>query len=927
MKKGTMQDWKWRLLSIALIGILLINMSGMSACVPTETGETPSPPVSESRLIKINEVMFNPFGLDAGGQWVELYNSGTEAQGLRGWTVSNREGSALFTLPDLELPAGSYLVIWFGTGIDDTDFSDEAGTVYTGADEEVLSSEDEFALYAGTPGSSTIRDFISWSSSGDYTPGTAHDYAVEAFIWDAGAVLDFGFPSGKSMVGGYSMGRDKDSTDTDEPEDWDRNGGTDAYFDTPAAQNAGPYFTTDEGIRLIQTKANLMLMQWGHKVIDASHQVLSQQQTADETYVRAKHSFTTDYAGYQDTFSGIGEYRWERVDSSLWSGSVILELLNSFGDEDYSLQYTRTYQDSSLVQVITENTEVIYGQEIFDEEEILPDEDETLEPLTEASTHREEKGFTDQTTTTVTQTALGEYLVQVESDKDLAFRGERQTLSFTKDYQILSDTQMEASTTLAMTSDMRESVSISTHYVLDTDVGWHRSEDLGYLNASYSQYDLEVGDQSYSLAEPGYFRIEKVAGQDRYNIEWNIVVGDGETKDLGGSGYIERSVVEGEVIYSGIISNNTTLDVWQFYIDGWESAVGGGVCAIAGGLIGLLFVGVGSVIGGGIGAAACGAAGAAIEAATEPDTTKPTIEWEILDSGSDKEKGWLRVKVTVTDDTEVSSVGMTAKSEEGRTLANRSYRPGAESWTKTYRFNNRWCRQRVETVTVTATDSSGNTKTDSRQFTVPARICNPNVEETSPADDEASVPVDRETRITFCKPMNTTATQNAITITPAVAYTTSWSEYKDILTLTPIAPLEYATTYTVTIGTGALSFADLPLEEPYSFSFTTEESPYAEVLGIYPEDGATAVPVETGIEISFSKPMDLTSVQAAIIITPEIEYEILWIEEGLVAFIQPVVPLKYETVYSVTVGTEATSQDGLGLQEPFEFSFETLPLE
>ncbi len=193
--------------------------------------------------IVINEIMFDPSGEDAGNEWVELYNSGT-TRNISGWTISNRDGESLVTLPDWEFPNDAYLVVHFGAGINDTDFSDGNGTYFSGGVKEVFDNyQDECALYAGEPGNDTIVDFISYSFDNDYLPGIAHGYAASAGIWEYNASFN---ATGDSIqeyskipasVEGDSIGRDADSNDSNLPKDWDIDGGKDAFQASPGSGN------------------------------------------------------------------------------------------------------------------------------------------------------------------------------------------------------------------------------------------------------------------------------------------------------------------------------------------------------------------------------------------------------------------------------------------------------------------------------------------------------------------------------------------------------------------------------------------------------------------------------------------------------------------------------------------------------------------
>lgn len=186
--------------------------------------------------VVINEIMADAEGDDTGQEWIELYNAG-ESTRMRGWTVSNADGTAIATLPNWIFPNNTYLVIHFGEGADDDDFSDGNGTFYTGISQDVFDNDmDECALYDGSPGSQTIVDFIAYCYDGEYEPGTAHGYATKAGIWSDSEYfnpLEKPLPLSSKLPmieEGNSIGRDAYSNDSNMPQDWDLTGGSDAFL-------------------------------------------------------------------------------------------------------------------------------------------------------------------------------------------------------------------------------------------------------------------------------------------------------------------------------------------------------------------------------------------------------------------------------------------------------------------------------------------------------------------------------------------------------------------------------------------------------------------------------------------------------------------------------------------------------------------------
>ena len=200
--------------------------------------------------VVINEVLFSQDEtsvFDARNHdWIEIYNTGNTDVAIGGWLLVNQNGDPLFEFPPIDLPMHSYLVVHFSTGVDDLDFSDEQGHLYTGAPSDydaLLLDQDAIALLDETPGQLGMVDFVSWNNkTTPYLEG-ALDLVVQILALWQEPVLALNTANEnrskrKPVWIGTSLGRDQNSNDTNNPLDWGNNGGEDASYATPGERNS-----------------------------------------------------------------------------------------------------------------------------------------------------------------------------------------------------------------------------------------------------------------------------------------------------------------------------------------------------------------------------------------------------------------------------------------------------------------------------------------------------------------------------------------------------------------------------------------------------------------------------------------------------------------------------------------------------------------
>jgi hypothetical protein len=235
------------------------------------------------------------------------------------------------------------------------------------------------------------------------------------------------------------------------------------------------------------------------------------------------------------------------------------------------------------------------------------------------------------------------------------------------------------------------------------------------------------------------------------------------------------------------------------------------------------------------------------------------------------------------------------------------------------------------TVGTTAMDDSlpGNSMAQPHGFTFTTGTGDtptpPIVQYTSPEHDSLNVAITTSVRMGFSKGMDTTVTQTAVSVSPSFSWSPVWSDGDTVLTMSPDVNLMPNTRYTVTVSDNALASDGTGMGSPYAFHFTTGDPPDVTAPAVtnnYPPDRQREIdPDIEEITITFSEPMDTTSVEAALSISQATITSKTWrVGDTVLAL---TVDMVEGQRYTVTVGTGASDKAGNRITEEFSFYFVT----
>ncbi|MDQ3929059.1 MAG: Ig-like domain-containing protein, partial [Chloroflexota bacterium] len=180
--------------------------------------------------------------------------------------------------------------------------------------------------------------------------------------------------------------------------------------------------------------------------------------------------------------------------------------------------------------------------------------------------------------------------------------------------------------------------------------------------------------------------------------------------------------------------------------------------------------------------------------------------------------------------------------------------------------------------------------------------------------------------VTFSEAMDQVSAQSAFLLSPQVQGKFNWTA--NTLVFTPDQPLRPSTSYTVTVGADARSQRGESVAAPLSASFQTAPPPA--VLRTLPSAGASEVPTDTIVTITFNRPMiPLTALDNQpdpsqwVTISSQVQGRWVWLGTAAVGF-HPASGFLPSTSYTVDVKAGWPDATGVTLLQGTTASFTTI---
>ena len=241
------------------------------------------------------------------------------------------------------------------------------------------------------------------------------------------------------------------------------------------------------------------------------------------------------------------------------------------------------------------------------------------------------------------------------------------------------------------------------------------------------------------------------------------------------------------------------------------------------------------------------------------------------------------------------------------------------------------------TITTGVKDLAGNALAAAYTWAFTTRDdTGPTVIATAPSNGATGISPNTSVNITFSEAMDAstvTATNITMRVTSsgtAVTGTVTYNTTTHVATFTPSAALAQNASYTVTVSGNVKDAAGNLMGANVEFAFSTGDITPPTVTAVVPADSATGVALNSTVKVTFSEPMDPTTINTTTVslkntaTTAVVAATVTYDAATRTATLTPSAALAGNTRYTVTVTTGARDLSANGLASAFTSTFTTL---
>jgi hypothetical protein len=190
------------------------------------------------------------------------------------------------------------------------------------------------------------------------------------------------------------------------------------------------------------------------------------------------------------------------------------------------------------------------------------------------------------------------------------------------------------------------------------------------------------------------------------------------------------------------------------------------------------------------------------------------------------------------------------------------------------------------------------------------------------------VGTNREIAVVFSKPMDPASINTGSFVVVGVVGTVTYDTTNKIGAFKPSSDFAPNTMYNVSITAGARDLSGTPLTAPFNFSFTTratKDTSPPHIVAINVAAGATCLPLDTKIQVTFDEAMDSLTISPSTFFIEGLAGAATYDVVTQTATFTPSADLAANTMFTITVTTAAKDMGGVPLAAPFHLTFTTGP--